>query len=226
MSESFAYIDIIFFAMIAAFIALRLRSVLGRKTGNEQQRASRMQRSAESGADKVVPMRTPPPPPVSEDGVIADVADDTVKKGLTEIRLADPSFDLQSFVEGARSAFAMIIDAYAKGDRQTLQSLLADDVFRSFDAVIAEREENDRTMHCELAEMRTAEVVGARMEGKQARVTMRFVTDQVNVLRDAAGEVVEGDPTGHEEVVDIWTFARDTRSPDPNWLLVETRAPS
>ena len=211
--------------MIAAFIALRLRSVLGRKTGHEQRRPNAFQRSSQpdgtaaNGSAQADDM--PPPPPMDPPEIVAD---DKVKRGLAEVRLADPSFDLEGFVEGSKAAFAMILDAYAKGDRDTLRPLLASDVFASFDSVIAERETEDRVVQFELVSIGKSELAGAAMSGHDAQLTMRFVSEQINVVRDAAGEVIEGDSAEIVEVTDIWTFERNVQSSDPNWLLVETRA--
>ena len=226
MSEGFAYLDIIFFAMVAAFIALRLRSVLGRKTGNERQRPSRVETNSEQSNDNVVKLPERKPDEPIEDPAIADLADESLKQGITGVRLADRSFDLDQFLEGARSAFGMIIEAYAKGERETLQPLLADEVYASFESAISEREAAAHVMSTEIVSIGSAELAEAQMIGPRARVGIKFVSEQINVLRDAEGNVVEGDPSAIEEVIDIWVFERDTRSKDPNWELVETRTPS
>ncbi len=144
MSDGFAYLDIIFFAMVAAFIALRLRSVLGRRTGNERRRPSRFdQAGTDSGKVVPLPERDKAKPQAAEEVPVADPKDAAVKAGLTEIRLADPSFDLDRFLAGARAAFAMIIEAFAKGDKDTLRSLLAPEVFENFSTAIDERNAAD-----------------------------------------------------------------------------------
>lgn len=226
MSESFAYIDIIFFAMVAAFIALRLRNVLGRKTGNERRRAAPSARVARPAEDNVVTMPERRPDRPLEETSIANVADDQVKRGLTDIRLADPSFDLDGFIEGARSAFGMVIEAFARGDRETLRPLLADDVFGSFEAAISERERAGHVFETQIVNMPRADIIEAGMIGRNARITVRFCSEQINVMRNAEGHVVDGDAARIDEVTDIWSFERDTRSSDPNWTLVETRTPS
>jgi predicted lipid-binding transport protein (Tim44 family) len=119
----------------------------------------------------------------------------------------------------------MIVEAYAAGDKETLRPLLADDVFGGFERAIDERAARGQTLDTQLITIREAEITKAEMQGSRARVTVRFVSEQVNVVRDRGGRVVEGDPGSAEEVVDIWTFERDLRSDDPNWLLVETRTP-
>lgn len=226
MSEGFAYIDILFFAMVAAFIALRLRSVLGRRTGQERRRSAGFEGPRPNGAaDNVVALPERTSAEVQADAGIANLADGRVKAGLTQIRLADQKFDLQQFLAGARSAFEMVVEAYAAGDKGTLRPLLADEVYDGFGGVIDQRHAAGQTLDTQLIAIRSTEVVGAEMRDQQARVTVRFKSEQVNVVRDAAGDVVEGDPNIAEDVIDLWTFARDTRSPDPNWTLAETRTP-
>ena len=230
MSEGFAYIDILFFAMVAAFIALRLRSVLGRRTGHERRRTGGFSGNGaadgKSGSDNVVALPDRTGAPVETDAAIADLAEGKVKTGLTQIRLADPSFDLNQFLAGARAAFEMIVQAYAAGDKEALRPLLADDVFAGFAGAIDQRSVDGHTLDTHLMGIESAEVVEAGMQGNMARVSVRFASEQVNVVRDADGKEIDGDATTAEEVVDIWTFERDTRSSDPNWTLVETRTPS
>jgi predicted lipid-binding transport protein (Tim44 family) len=234
MSEGFAYIDILFFAMVAAFIALRLRSVLGRRTGQERRRTggfsgpSRANGAADgkSASDNVVALPDRTGAASETDAAIADLAEGKVKTGLTQIRLADPSFDLNQFLAGARAAFEMIVQAYAAGDKEALRPLLADDVFAGFAGAIDQRGAAGQTLDTQLLGIESAEVVEAGMQGNLARVSVRFASEQVNVVRDADGKEIDGDSTSAEEVIDIWTFERDTQSRDPNWVLVETRTPS
>jgi predicted lipid-binding transport protein (Tim44 family) len=227
MSEGFAYIDILFFAMVAAFIALRLRSVLGRRTGQERRRTGGFEGARSNGAaDNVVALPDRSGAAVEVDAGIADLADGRLKAGLTQIRLADPRFDSRQFVAGARSAFEMIVEAYSAGDKEVLRPLLADDVFNGFAGAIDQRRSAGQTLETQLMAIRSAELVDAELKGSTARIGIRFTSEQVNVIRDGANNVVEGDPGTAEEVVDIWTFERDTRSPDPNWTLVETRTPT
>jgi predicted lipid-binding transport protein (Tim44 family) len=227
MSEGFAYIDILFFAMVAAFIALRLRSVLGRRTGQERRRTGGFEGARSNGAaDNVVALPDRSGAAVEVDAGIADLADGRLKAGLTQIRLADPRFDSRQFVAGARSAFEMIVEAYSAGDKDVLRPLLADDVFNGFAGAIDQRRSAGQTLETQLMAIRSAELVDAELKGSTARIGIRFTSEQVNVIRDGANNVVEGDPGTAEEVVDIWTFERDTRSPDPNWTLVETRTPT
>jgi predicted lipid-binding transport protein (Tim44 family) len=233
MSDGFAYLDILFFAMVAAFIAFRLRGVLGRKTGHERPRVDPIsRRTAARGNDNVVPLpeRGPAPAPSPEEAAATAAAvtpngqDDPAMAGVAAIKRADPTFDLDHFLQGARAAFAMIVEAYAKGDKAALRPLLADEVFAQFSGAIDGRERAGQVLSTELVATSGAELAAASLQGTRARVTVRFTSEQINVTRDAAGNVVEGDPRQIETVVDVWTFERDTRSRDPNWQLVETGA--
>jgi predicted lipid-binding transport protein (Tim44 family) len=226
MSEGFQYIDILFFAMVAAFIALRLRSVLGRRTGHERRRSGGFGSPRPKGAaDNVVTLPDRSSAQAEVDAGLVDLADGSVKTGLTQVRLADSRFDLQRFLAGARAAFEMIVEAYAAGDKAALRPLLADDVYRGFEGAIDQRQAAGQTLETQLTAVPAAEVVGARMDGSRARITVRFKSEQINLLKDAEGKVVDGDPGTALDVIDIWTFERDTTSPDPNWALVETRTP-
>jgi predicted lipid-binding transport protein (Tim44 family) len=226
MSDGFAYLDILFFAMVAAYIAFRLRGVLGRKTGHERPRVDPITQrtAARSTGDNVVPMpeRAPPPPPAEEP--VAPVAGDAARAGIAAIRRADPSFDPDHFLGGARAAFGMILEAYAKGDKAALRPLLADEVYAQFAGAIDAREQAGHVLSTELVAIRSAEIASAGLLGSRTRVTVRFTSEQINVTRDAAGNPVEGDPRQIETIIDVWTFERDTRSRDPNWQLVETGA--
>ena len=234
MSEGFAYIDILFFAMVAAFIALRLRSVLGRRTGQERRRTGGFPGSArpngaadgKSASDNVVALPDRSGAAAEADAAIADLAEGKVKTGLTQIRLADPGFDLNQFLTGARAAFEMILRAYAEADVKTLRNMLNDEVYGNFSDVIAERESAGETLDTSLVGITSADIVDARIEGRTAFVTVKFVSEQVNVTRDKSGEAIEGDPNRVTNVTDLWTFARNTKARDPNWTLVETRSPN
>ncbi len=226
MGDGLAFFDIVFFALVAGFLILRLRSVLGRRTGNENrerwtprlpQRAP-AKPAAGPATDRPLPDNVTPLPgrePAGTGGSPLDAA-------LTQIRLADPSFDPPRFAEGAKAAFEMIVTAFAQGDTGTLRPLLADDVYENFAAAIKGRQDAKQTLETTLIGIKAAEIVEARMEGRTAFVTVKFVSEQVNVTRNAAGEVVDGDANRVAAVTDIWTFARNTRASDPNWALVQT----
>ncbi len=219
----FPYFDIIFFAMVAAFLVLRLRSVLGRRTGNERQRPDPFSRPdpqnrPQGEEDNVVTLH-------GRNGGAADDLPVSVATGLTHIQMADPSFMPDQFMEGAKAAFAMILEAYARGDKVALKPLLAGEVFTNFSRAIDSREQAGETMETEVVSFKSVDLEEARMDGADALVSVKFVTEQTNVTRDSEGVVIDGNPDMVEEVTDIWTFRRDTESDDPNWELVATQVP-
>jgi predicted lipid-binding transport protein (Tim44 family) len=238
MGDGFPLIDIVLFAMVAAFLFLRLRSVLGRRTGQERQRPNPFVRSANDQRPgqnpgqrplprgEVRPLPLEPVRPRAETSPSAVAPSTTpLATGLAEIKLADPNFHEDSFLGGSRVAFEMIIEAYARGDLATLRPLLADDVYEKFAGAIKAREAAGETLETTLSALRILDVVEARMDGRVAIVTVKFVSDQINILRDRSGAVLDGDPTKPVEVVDLWTFSRHTRGRDPNWTLIATRTP-
>jgi len=220
MGDGFVFVEIVIFAMIAAFLVYRLRSVLGRRTGEERQRPNPFSPRPGApdnvvqmpGRDRPAPAATPSPDePVS------------LSAALAQIKGADPSFDEKHFLQGARGAFQMIVEAFAKGDTATLRPLLADDVYDNFARAIRDRQAAGETLETRVEKIDDADVVEARMDGRTALVTVKFVSEQMNVVRDRNGAVLDGDPNAVVEAVDVWTFARNTRASNPNWSLVETR---
>ena len=223
MGDGFQFLDIVLFAMVAAFLVLRLRSVLGKRTGHEQPRQdpiSQRNQEAETDGNMVeLPNRNHAADPM------ADLdPDDPLTAGIADIRGADDSFDPGGFADGALGAFEMIVQGFAEGDRDNLQMLLADDVYENFEAAIDEREEAEETLESTIIGIKSAEVIEAGMDGKNAMVTVKFVSEQVNVTRDSEDRIIDGDPNQVTEITDIWAFSRDTTLRDPNWKLVETRS--
>ena len=221
MGEGFVFIEIIIFAMIAAFLVYRLRSVLGRRTGEERPRPNPFSPPA-GRPDNVVsmPQRAPSEAPFASDEPVS------LAEALKQINAADPSFDEKTFVQGARGAFQMVVEAFAQGDSATLRPLLSDDVYDNFVQAIRQRQAAGETLETRIDRISDADVVEARLDGRDALVTVRFVSDQINLVRNAQGEIIDGDPQQPVEVIDIWTFRRNTRARDPNWALVETRTPA
>lgn len=224
MGDGLQFLDIIFFAMVAGFIFLRLRSVLGRRTGNERQRPSPVNPPEAKDDNNVVAIpnrnNVPPPPPESEQKLTGDAE---VDEGLRAIIAADRSFRYDEFVQGARAAYEMIVTAFAEGDRDTLKMLLSEEVNGNFVAAIEDRESREQTMQTSITAVRATEVIGAALVDRTAEVTVKFVSEMVSATKDADGNIV-GEVPREREVTDIWTFAHDTRSSDPNWVLIETRS--
>ena len=226
MGNGFQFIDIIFFAMIAAFLILRLRSVLGRRDGQEGNYDDSFKREAdkEQAADDTV-AHLPDPHDFSAERDRSD-ADTEQPEGQfsADISDADPNFDSNEFVSGARIAFELVLSAYASGDTATLKSLLNPEVYNKFAKVIYDREQGGGTLENTLIGINVAEIVEAYMEGRTANITVKFISEQINVTRDENGDVVDGNSNLVTDVTDFWTFTRDTESSDPNWLLIATRS--
>jgi predicted lipid-binding transport protein (Tim44 family) len=211
-------IDIILFAMVAAFLVFRLWSVLGRRTG-EQPPAKPPQpiTAARTGpTDNVValPDRSRSAAPVRPSNPL--------EAGLAEIGAADPQFRIDIFIDGARHAFDLIVKSFADGDTATLRPLLSDEVYDVFAEAIRHRLATKETVETRVVTMRDPEPVDARLEGRTASVTIKFVSSQISATRTADGKIVEGDADRAVEHIDFWTFARNVRASDPNWILVST----
>jgi predicted lipid-binding transport protein (Tim44 family) len=226
----------IIFLALAVFIFLRLRSVLGQRTGRERRPYdSYSPRDAvrTSTNDNVVtlPGRTAEPAPTPSEAVpaadrwkgIAETGS-PVAAGLDAIAAQDREFDVKHFLAGARAAYEMIVTAFAEGDRRTLKNMLAREVYDGFDTAIRDREARGDTAETRFVTIDHADITGAELRARVAQVTVRFVSQLISVTRNRSGTVIEGSPDKVTEVTDIWTFARDTSSRDPNWKLVATEA--
>jgi predicted lipid-binding transport protein (Tim44 family) len=225
----------IIFLALAVFIFLRLRSVLGQRTGRERPPydpyAARDRGRPPPGNDKVVALPSRGSEAAARPAEEAKPADrwkgiaqpdSAVAKGLDAIEADDKAFDPKHFLGGARAAYEMIVTAYAEGDRRTLKNLLARDVYDGFDSVIKERETRGETAETRFVSIDSTDIIAAELRGKVAQVTMRFVSQLVSVTRDRTGAVKDGSPDKVTDVTDVWTFARDVTSRDPNWKLVAT----
>lgn len=214
--------------MVAAFLVLRLRSVLGRRTGFERPRREgqgaydpQASRGA-PGGDNVVEL---PTAQVPAGGARRNLPDprSPVGQALMRIRGVDPSFDPNGFLDGAEGAFRMIVDAFARGDRQTLKMLLSDDTYAGFEGEISRRETAGESQRSEVRAMQEMGIDAADLRGTIADVTVRFVSDQVNLTTGKDGAIVAG-AEAVTELTDIWTFQRDLSSQDPTWKLVGTQS--
>lgn len=224
----------IFFLVAAVVIFIQLRNVLGRRTGNERPPFDpytagrrREAKDALEAPENVVSLPRKRTPGEAAPDVYASIdavakPDTDLNRGLRAIKDADPSFDPKGFVDGAKMAYEMIVMAYADGDRKTLKNLLSRDVYDGFVAAIGEREARSEKVQSSFVGINKADIVAAEMKGTEAHVTLRIVSELISATRDKAGAVIDGDPETVAEVKDVWTFARDTRSRDPNWKLVAT----
>jgi predicted lipid-binding transport protein (Tim44 family) len=211
-------VEIVLLAMVALFVGLRLYSVLGRRTGHEQQP---ILRPAETPAapEAVAPVSDLAAERPEASGLVYE---DEAAAGIRAIVAADPSFDVARFLEGAQAAYRMILEAYWQGDRDELRHLVGDEVLASFDEALAARAAAGHKLDNRLVRIERAVIQDAALEGRAASITVRFDADIAAVTRDAAGELVAGSLSDAVETNDIWTFRRTLGSGDPNWLLVDT----
>jgi len=243
-------IDLIIFAAIAVFLGWKLYSVLGRRTGNErsvdpfapppnQQPGSgpkSLGKPAEAtGRPALARDRGEAEAAPAEDRQIAGreqrqleavlkQSPESVRKGLDAIRGADPDFDPVAFLAGAKVAFEMILQAFAAGDTNALKPLLAPDVLQNFSGAIAARQRDKLTLKSTLVGIIALDVLDAELKGPDARIKVRFTSQQVNVTQDSEGRIVDGHPNEVATITDIWTFSRPVTSRDPNWQLVATES--
>lgn len=229
MQGSFDIFTLVFLAL-AVFVAWKLRSVLGQKTGHEQPPTDIFQKKqAPPVKSEGNVIRLPGAPandsvadqPFRWTGVAAPGS--AVAAGLDAIAREERGFDAAGFLEGSKAAYEMIVMSFAKGDRKTLKGLLSKDVFEDFDHAIAEREKRNETADTTFVSMEKAEMIAAEVKGKMALVTMRFSPKLISSVKNAAGEIVEGADTV-VDVTETWTFSRQLGARDPNWLLVATEA--
>lgn len=228
----------IIFLALAVFIFLRLRSVLGQRTGEERPpfdiKAARdaMQAAAKDAKDNVIPLN-PAQTNVKGEGDSDEVADrwkgiaapgSVLATGLDAVAAQDRDFDARHFLTGARGAYEMIVTAFAEGDRRALKDLLSAEVYQGFENAIRDREARGETMETRFVSIDRAELTGAELKGRNAQIVVRFVSQIVSATRDKDGNIVDGSADKVTDVTDVWTFSRDVTARDPNWKLVGTEA--
>ncbi|BDW83811.1 calcium-binding protein [Erythrobacter sp. Dej080120_24] len=214
-------LEIVILAMIAAFLGLRLYSVLGRRAEHEEESIPQRFDAGDnaSAPGSIAPQATQPVPPraIELEGVMP-----AVERGVREIAAADRGFDISQFMQGAKGAYEMVLEAFWNGDRETLRDLCDDDVYEGFIAAIDEREAAGHTLDNKLIRIEETRIHSASLDKRMARIAILFVADIAAVTRDADGNVIAGSLDDAIESRDVWTFSRNVGSNDPNWLLDET----
>ena len=225
--QNFQYFDVILLALVTGFIAFRLYSVLGRRTGHERSHEEQVR----------LPDAPTPKPAAVKDNVVslperaAQAGASVINAGsqpraLLDIKLADRTFDGERFLGGARAAYEMIVTAFARGERESLRPLLSDDVFDAFDREIRSREAKKERVDFTFLSLKSARITDAALKGQTAEVTVTFQSEIMLAGYDPSGALIEGDAKTPHQVTEEWTFARETRSSDPNWTLVSTASHS
>lgn len=238
--QNFDILTLVFLGL-AIFVIYKLRSVLGTRTGTEKPPRDLFERRPpadqangamplEGSGNNVVPMpnarRDVVPPPAEPESRLEGVVpgDSPAHAGLVAIMRSDPAFDPAEFLSGGRAAYEMIVLAFANGDRRTLKDLLSKEVYEGFEGAIVDRESRNEKVETQFVSIDKAEIVDAALRAKSAQVTVRFQSKLITATRDQAGTVVDGSAEKVIDVIDIWTFARDTTSRDPNWRLIATES--
>jgi len=217
MGNNDALIEIIILAVVAGFLILRLRSVLGKRHGHERQRYEESENyspktnSEEGNNVTPFPTRVDARPPSAGAEVI-------------KIHSLDPNFSEDEFLGGAQEAFRMILAAYGGSDRETLRALASDEIYEELDEAITGREDRGETLDATLIGVQSASIDQVETVGSIARVTVRFESEQTNITRNSEGQPIDGAPNQVETIIDLWTFERDMSNDDPNWKLIETEA--
>jgi predicted lipid-binding transport protein (Tim44 family) len=226
--NNFQFVDVVVLALLAGFIAFRLYSVLGRRTGHE--RSPEDQLRLPDGA------RPNPKAPAAKDNVVSlperagqnagATTSTPMSRALLDIKLRDRNFDADRFLSGARAAYEMIVTAFARGERDVLRPLLSEEVFETFDRAVKAREAKKERVEFTFLSLKSARVTGADMKGNTAEVTVTFNSEVMLAGYDPSGALIEGDAKTPHDIAEVWTFARDTGSSDPNWTLVSTASQS
>jgi predicted lipid-binding transport protein (Tim44 family) len=216
-------VDLIIFGLIAAFLVLRLRSILGRRTGFERQAPPVQPGPSRQSKGPVIEGRAEPPPaPAPASRGIPDPAS-KAGEALLQMRQLDRAFDPTRFLDGADQAFRIIVAAFASGDRVALRPLLSDDTYRAFEQAIAERERSGETQVAEIRAIQSLGIEEATLNGRVGSITVRIVSDQVSYTKDKDNRPLTG-TDGVTEIIDLWRFERDLSQQDPTWRLVAARS--
>jgi predicted lipid-binding transport protein (Tim44 family) len=227
--QGFQFFDVILLALLAGFIAFRLYTVLGRRTGHERSPDDQLRLPDGARPNSKVPAAKDNVVSLPERAAQAGASPTNatpLSRALLDIKLHDRAFDTDRFLSGARQAYETIVTAFARGERDVLQPLLSDDVFDAFDRAIKSREAKKERVDFTFLSLKSARVTGAEMKGSMAEVTVTFDSEIMLAGYDPSGTLIEGDPKTPHGVTEVWTFARETRSNDPNWALISTASHS
>lgn len=211
---------IIILALVALFIGLRLYSVLGERTGHEQQQPILKPADPDARVDTRPAPPTPAAQPATDGSELAYLP--TAGPGVRALLAADPTFDVARFLEGAQAAYRMILEAFWKGDLDTLRPHVDDNVYQAFASAVEQREKEGLVLDNRLINIEQALIAAASLEQTVAFLTVRFESDIAAITKNENGEVVAGSMSDAVQTRDLWTFRRDIAARDPNWLLVET----
>jgi predicted lipid-binding transport protein (Tim44 family) len=226
--DTFQFADIMILALIAGFVALRLRNTLGKDVGHRPDSAQIRRQMAEEIEERVTSLQAvkdklkeeatgKKPKPKAEDDL-----SDKLKKEIKEIQKHDPEFEFGEFLEGAKGAFEWVLKAYNDGDKSTLKNLLSDEIYQEFESAMIERESGSTKLDTTLVSIDKAEVQEIEVNRKTAQIIVKFLSDQIQVQKDESGKVVSGNASEITRVEDEWVFERPLTSRDPNWTVIDS----
>lgn len=225
MSEGIPYADIVILALIAGFILLRLRNALGQKGGEDDSGFLQRRQLPPQSQEPVVQLVDKSlKPRIREeaDTYLAGLSDRVMIDTLVAIRARDSQFSATRFLDGGRMAFEMVMEAFNKGDKQSLKMLMSDELFKDFAAEVDKREKEESKSETTLVSVQAKEILHAQLIGNMARIKVKFVSEQITVVRDKEGKIIEGDVSEIHHLEDEWLFERDVTSKNPNWKIIET----
>jgi len=211
---------------VAAFLVHRLYSVLGTHSGEDSAKGP-IARPAPVSSDDWTQGSENQPMTLAQQQILNELPEDaptSLEETLIAIARMDQSFDLKKFKEGAADAYEYIVKAYTNGERDILRALLAPPLYENFEFGIQQREEAGQTAFTEIRAIKSTDIIDARLERKTAFLTVKFVAEELSYTENVDGKIIEGSKSRTADLTDIWTFSRDLRSSDPNWILVETRS--
>ena len=224
--------ELLLYALVAGGLVFWLRNILGTRHGEERDRSDNV---VSLGGDPITPEKAASDGAAEtgseqqiqdllnkEEGVIS-IDNKAAEAGLLDIASLDKDFDVKFFLEATQDVFAMVVEGFGQGDRELLEDLLADDVYKAFAGAIDAREKSQETLTNEIHAINKAQIIEAKLDNKTAFITVRFIADEISVTKDKDGEIIAGHPERMTEMRDIWTFSRDTKSRDPRWFVSATR---
>jgi predicted lipid-binding transport protein (Tim44 family) len=230
MNESASFFEFVVLGTVAIVVLMMLRNALGRKTGNEEDRARTLHqkpaqetRMRESEAPATI-APVPTPQHKLEPVSIDEFAEPGSKlaQSLTEIQVQDNQFDPGIFLSGAKAAYEMIVNGFARDDKKAIRPLLAEDVFKNFSSVIDQRKSRGEKVETTFIGISSSEISAAALTNKIAEISVKFVSELISATKNSDGAIIDGDPNQIFKVTDVWTFSRDIKSNDPNWKLSAT----
>lgn len=220
MDSGFPYGDIIVIGAIAAFILLRYRAMLGEQRGRDETSirptivpANDRERVIQIPSSRVAT-------PEKKDDFSSKYG--SLAETFVAMRAIDREFAPDDFLSGARAAYEMVITAFSKRDRDTLKMLLSADMYKSFELSLADAEKEKRFNDTTLTAITDATITNAKLSGSMATITVDFTSEQIHLIRDEEGAIIEGNPSQQHAVEDQWVFTRDLKNANPNWSIIET----